>query len=361
MRTLKTRTRYAFVGSDYSQQEPRLLAAVTQDPALLDAYENDKDMYAVLGTRVFHNNYEDNLEHFPDGTKNEEGTKRRKKMKVLYLGITYGMGPQKLSESLGCSKEEAEGFINGFFEGFPKVKQWMDNLKDYARKNGFIEDPWGRKRRLPDIQLDEYSFSSEKDGKFNPLLGTVPVKEEVSREDVRKWTDRMHSARGSKERAAVVSDAKKTGIIIKQNGGFIGDAERQCVNSAIQGGAASMTKSAMNMIYRDEELNSLDFHLVNAVHDELIGECPVENAERCAELLTGLMKSAAKDIPVKFKCDAEIEHSWGENAYAAGLQKEYKTMLKEEGCTEEVAFQKLKLAHKESLEDDIKRFLDKEV
>ena len=68
------------------QQEPRILAAVTQDPALLDAYENDKDMYAVLGTRVFHNNYEDNLEHFPDGTKNEEGTARRKKMKVLYLG-----------------------------------------------------------------------------------------------------------------------------------------------------------------------------------------------------------------------------------------------------------------------------------
>ena len=237
----------------------------------------------------------------------------------------------------------------------------MDNLKAFAKKNGFIEDQWGRKRRLPDIQLDDYSFSSEKDGKFNPLLGTVPVKEEVSQENIKKWTDKMNSARGNKERSIVVSDAKKLGIVFKQNGGFIGDAERQCINSVIQGSAASMTKSAMNMIYRNEELNNLDFHLVNAVHDELIGECPAENAERCAELLTGLMKSAAKDIPVKFKCDAEIEHSWGENAYAAGLQKEYKTLIKEEGCTDEVAFQKLKLAHKESLEEDIKRFLEKEV
>ena len=59
---------------------------MTQDPTLLDAYTNNKDMYAMLGTGVYNNDYWDNMEHYPDGTKNEEGTKRRKKMKVLYLG-----------------------------------------------------------------------------------------------------------------------------------------------------------------------------------------------------------------------------------------------------------------------------------
>ena len=271
------------------------------------------------------------------------------------------MGPQKLSESLGCTREEAEEFINGFFEGFPNVKRWMDDLKGFAKKNGYFDGLWGRRRRLPDLQLPEYSFSSDVDGKFNPLLGTVAKKKTVEKETEAKWLNKLNSARGAKERNGVVAEAKKSGIIIKQNGGFIAEAERQCVNSAIQGAAGSMTKVAMNDIYRSKELNDLDFHLVNAIHDELIGECPAENAEKCAELLTFLMKNAAKDIPVKFKCDAEIEHSWGENAYAAGLQKEYKTILKAENDNEEVAVQKLILAHKECLEEDIRKFLTYEV
>ena len=264
------------------------------------------------------------------------------------------MGPQKLSESLGCTREEAEEFINGFFEGFPNVKRWMDDLKGFAKKNGYFDGLWGRRRRLPDLQLPEYSFSSDVDGKFNPLLGTVAKKKTVEKETEAKWLNKLNSARGAKERNGVVAEAKKSGIIITE-------AERQCVNSAIQGAAGSMTKVAMNDIYRSKELNDLDFHLVNAIHDELIGECPAENAEKCAELLTFLMKNAAKDIPVKFKCDAEIEHSWGENAYAAGLQKEYKTILKAENDNEEVAVQKLILAHKECLEEDIRKFLTYEV
>ena len=91
-RSVKTRTQYVLVGSDYSQsqQEPRLLTAYSEDEKLLDAYNNGKDMYATMGMGVYNNDYWDNMEHYEDGTPNVEGKKRRKKMKTLLLGKPNG-------------------------------------------------------------------------------------------------------------------------------------------------------------------------------------------------------------------------------------------------------------------------------
>ena len=86
---------YVMVGSDFSQQEPRLLSHYSQDKNMIEAYKAGKDLYATIATGVYHNKYEDNLEHNPDGTLNPEGKKRRSNVKSLLLGQTLGPFTQK--------------------------------------------------------------------------------------------------------------------------------------------------------------------------------------------------------------------------------------------------------------------------
>ena len=153
-----------------SAQEPRILSMYSQDMKLINNFREGKDMYATIGTAVFKNNYWDNMEHNQDGSPNPEGKKRRSKCKTIYLGISYGMGPKTLSESVGCSLEEAKTIISDFFKGFPKVEQWMIETKEFAKKNGYVEDWFGRRRRLPELLLQPYEIKDPKaQGKFNPF------------------------------------------------------------------------------------------------------------------------------------------------------------------------------------------------
>ena len=133
----------------------------------------------------------------------------------------------------------------------------------------------------------------------------------------------------------------KEGVIVKDNSGFISQAERQSVNARIQGSAATMSKKAMIKVYRDQKLKDLGFKLMIAVHDELIGECPKENAEEVAERLSDLMKiSALPEVQVPFKCDPTIEDSWYYTKYETSVKGEYSELLKQ-GYTEEAALQYL--------------------
>ena len=114
-----------------------------------------------------------------------------------------------------------------------------------------------------------------------------------------------------KEKRSIIFEAKERGISIKDNGGFIADAERQCINSVIQGSSADMTKLAMIAIGNDEQLKSLGCKLLLQVHDEVIAECPEQYAKVCSERLSQLMiQAAASKISVPMKCDAEITRVW---------------------------------------------------
>ena len=126
-KSVKLRKHTMLIGSDYSQsqQEPRCLTAFSRDHILLDAYKNERDLYATLGAGVYKNDYWDNMEHYEDGSDNIEGKKRRKKMKTLYLGMSYGMGAKKLSDDMHCSIEEAKKIVEDFHTGFPEVSEWM--------------------------------------------------------------------------------------------------------------------------------------------------------------------------------------------------------------------------------------------
>ena len=109
----------------------------------------------------------------------------------------------------------------------------------------------------------------------------------------------------------IIIEAKQRGISIKDNGGFIADAERQCINSIIQGSSADLTKIAMIAIGNSEYLKERKCKLLLQVHDEVIAECPEEYAKECADELSRLMVEAAKGkISVPMRCDAEITHVW---------------------------------------------------
>lgn len=304
---------YVFIGSDYSQQEPRILAHMSGDTELQKAYKENKDIYAWVASLVYKIPYEECLEVRPDGTKNPEAKQRRNILKAIVLGVMYSKGPASIAETLNISKKEAEGVMKTFFDRFPKVKTFISDSQLMAKNKGFVETAWGRKRRLPDMLLPEYEFSVIEGAveNFDPLNFDVQKKLEITPQVVEQYTSLLSRAFGYKKVNEIIDNAKQDGIIIKVNTMRIEDAKRQCVNSRIQGSAADMIKSALVRLGRNQELKDLGFRLLMTVHDEIIGQAPYENRKRAGELLSKIMIEAALErVSVPMKCDVEITTSW---------------------------------------------------
>lgn len=340
-----------------SAQEPRILSAYSKDERMLQAFAENKDIYATVGSGIFKNNYWDNMEHHEDGSPNVEGKTRRGRCKKLILGMSYGMGAKKMSDEMGCSLEEGKKIIADFGKSFPKVQEWIENTEKDAMKVGYVEDYAGRRRHLPDLLLPEYEIIDNNiKNEFNPLLYAREVKINDSKL-VSKYKVKMENCHSLKEKNQVKSEAANENIEIHDNGGFISRAKRQCVNARIQGGAATMTKKAMIAIDRDKEINDLGFKLLIGVHDELIGECPKENAEQVAIRLSYLMRTCVPELPVAFKCDAEIEEHWYENEYTHMIQNESEKWLRS-GILEEEVIEKLCNKHTECTLEQIKSYIE---
>ena len=308
------------VGGDFSQQEPRCLAHMSGDESMIDAYKHGKDLYATMASKVYKVPYEDCLEFRPNGAVNPEGKARRTSMKPILLGIMYGRGIASIAEILNISVKDAQAIVDDFYDAFPKVKQFVQDSQDFARDYGFVTTAWGRKRRLPNMQLDLIEVKRNTTAisdSFNPLdfSQTVNEDDEVEDEVYYKYLKLMNRAYGKEAKQRVKDLAKQEGYDIIDNGGYIADAERQCVNSIIQGSAADMTKLAMNKIFRDEELNRLGYKLIIPVHDEVLGVCPKENAKAVAERLEYIMIHVVDGFfAIPMKTDIEVTERWyGEN------------------------------------------------
>lgn len=154
-------------------------------------------------------------------------------------------------------------------------------------------------------------------------------------------------------RAAELND----GILIKNNSGFIAQAERQSVNARIQGSSATMTKIAMRNISNDKLMNDLDFHLLIPVHDELIGECPLYNIEKCKKRLSELMVEAPKpECTIPMKCDADDFSRWYMDVFSAHIHEEFEKLLKE-GKSKDYIFKEICNENTEFLPDEIEEIL----
>lgn len=251
----KARDGYKLVGGDFSQIEPRVLAFLSGDESMINAYKEGKDLYAIMGSQVYQLPYEDCREFYPDGTVNAEGKHRRTTMKSVLLGIMYERGATAIGEQFNKSAEWAQQLIDNFYKNFPKINQYRLKIENMAETYGYVTTITGRKRRLPDMQLED-------------------------KDDYRYQ-----------------------------------EAHRQSLNSVIQGSSADIMKLSMIAIYNDPRYKALDCHMIITVHDELIMEVPEENVKEGAELLVGTMKRVGHSlIDLPMSVDAEVNDYWyGEN------------------------------------------------
>lgn len=236
---------YALISADYSQIEPRLLAAVAKARVMLDSYIDRKDVYSNMATFTF------SLVEGRKVTLDEcaDGSAYRKNMKTLLLGIMYDMSDYGLADRLKTSEAKAAEIMDHFFDTVPEVRAFIKRWKAFCKREGYVETPWGRKRRLPDVFSDEYMIRKK--------------------------------------------------------------AERQILNSIIQGGAADVMKLAMVIAGNDQRIKDLDGHLILTVHDELLAEAPPENVIQVAKYLTeDMLEAWTFDVPIEVDTEIFIDGRW---------------------------------------------------
>ncbi len=286
-----------FVGGDYSQIEPRALAQLSGDTSMIEAYRLGRDLYATMAAAVYKKPYEECLEHFPDGSLNKAGKKRRTEMKSVLLGIMYGRSGKAISEQLEISVKEGNEIVQEFFRQFPKVKDTIDYQQEHARSVGFVTTLYGRKRRLQEINLDPYEVYD----RFGKRLPDVIVEGQIKR---------LQESWSAKRRDEIKASMESKGWKVIDNTAIISHAERQCLNSVLQGTSADITKRALVKIYKDERLREIGFRSLITVHDEIIGEVDKKYALEAMEYLKDDMINAVEGWSLPVVVDGEITEYW---------------------------------------------------
>lgn len=356
---------------------------MSQDPKMIQAYLDGKDLYAVIAQSMFNNEYWENLEFYPEGTEIEldgkkiicgkkthlhkAGKERRSAAKTMLLAILYGMSPATAGARMGKTAQEGQELMDNFFAQFPKVKELMAASKKMLKDGGYVEDWAGRRRHLPDFNLPAYEVKPLRapgDAEFNPFLNcedkpTVAPSTLAKWEGTVKYAVKAETGEMSNKRYEELSkEAMREGVLIQANTGRKAQAERQCLNARIQGGAASLTKLAMVNVDKDPELLNLDAHLVITVHDEVLVECPMAYAELVEKRLPQVMIDTAKPfINVPMACDPYAERQWYIGEYSVSIQAEFKK-LEEKGIDKETALAKVIANHPEMFPEAIRQTIE---
>lgn len=300
------------LSSDYSQQEPSCLAAFCNEmgyPTLYEARKSGDDIYSHVASACFNVPYEQCCEFDKDGHKNPpEYKKRRNLVKPVLLGILYGRGDDSVAKGMGITLEEAKRLKANLYKKYPEIKIFEQASIEMAEDLGYVTTVCGRKRRLPSMMLPDYEVKW-KDGASHdddPLSFDSEVSTEVPEDIQRRWLTKLSR---TKYKRGVFEAANEEGLWIIDH-----TKEKdftKIVNARIQGSAADLTKLAMILVTKDEKLKELGFKLLIPVHDELIGECPEENAKECARRLAEVMSEAAERIlKMPFSCDVEVSKEW---------------------------------------------------
>jgi DNA polymerase I-like protein with 3'-5' exonuclease and polymerase domains len=305
---------YVMMSSDYSQQEPRALAALCRkdgDPQMYNTFMEGKDLYSEIASKAFGKPYEDCLEFRPDGTTNPDGKARRSQAKTILLGVLYGRGVQSIAEQLNTTTKKAQEIKDSVFRGFPAIKKFEHESIQMAQEVGFVTTVCGRKRRLPSMMLPDYEFKW-KDGAppdDDPLnFDDVDVETDVPMNRQNYYLRKLKQT-PFKLKRRVFEEANEEGIWIIDH---TRDKDTtKVVNARIQGSAADLTKLAMIELHENERLKELGFRILIPVHDEVIAECPEENAKECAKLLAETMSKAAERVlEMPIGCDVEVSKCW---------------------------------------------------
>ena len=225
------------VDADYSQIELRLLAHISGDEAMQEAFLSGEDFHTVTASRVF-NVPLDEVSHT-----------LRSRAKAVNFGIVYGISAFSLSQDINVSTKEAQAYMDAYMEKYHGVRDYMKNVVEKAREQGYVTTLYGRRRELPELKNSNFNLRSF--------------------------------------------------------------GERVALNMPIQGTAADIMKLAM--VHVDERMGreGLRARLLLQVHDELIVECPTDEADAVSRILKEEMENAAK-LSVPLTVEVNSGHSWGE-------------------------------------------------
>ena len=154
---------YVFVDADYSQIELRILAHMSGDEMLIQAYREAQDIHRMTASQVFHTPFEDVTDL------------QRRNAKAVNFGIVYGISSFGLSQDLSISKKEAQEYIERYFESYPKIKEFLDGCVEKAKKDGYSVTMFGRRRPLPEISSSNFMQRSfgERIAMNAPIQGTA--------------------------------------------------------------------------------------------------------------------------------------------------------------------------------------------
>lgn len=224
---------YILVDADYSQIELRVLAHISQDPKLMEAFRNNEDIHRKTASEVF--NVED------------VSSELRSKAKAVNFGIVYGISDYGLSRDLNIPRKEAKEYIDNYLKNYIMVKEYMVDIVEEGKKNGYVETILHRRRYVPELTAKNFNIKSF--------------------------------------------------------------GERIAMNTPIQGSAADIIKMAMVKVYNELKFRNLKSRLILQVHDELIIETVNSEVEEIKEILRDLMENSIKlDVPLIV--DLETGDSW---------------------------------------------------
>ena len=316
---------YVMMSSDYSQQEPKMTAFVSQDPHMCQAFMEGKDIYATIASLAFNRPYEECLEFNPiTGANQPDGKERRSQAKSIVLGICYGRSTLTIGEQLfGKNKQmtveektnAAQAVYDAVLNAFPNLRAIMLKAQADACKYGYVETILGRRRHIPDMQLKPYEFKAGK-GYVNPDIDPLDPKTLKNKNELpKRISDKLEAEFAKyKYKGQIYRRIKELEevdhIKVINNTSRITKATRKCLNSIIQGSAAELTKLAIIKVFNDPEWAEIGGRILLPVHDEFIAEAPIRNAARAGEILSRLMSEAGNFLPFKINCDVTTTLRW---------------------------------------------------
>lgn len=293
-----------FVFLDFSQQEMMAIASLANDKKMLESFNLGRDIYSHIASIAFDVPYEDCLEFNSDGTTNKEGKDRRKHSKAIALGIIYGKGVKAIAEDLNVTKEKAQEIKDSVLKAFPDLARYLEKIVEFGKKHGYVENLYGGRRRLPDLNLPEYE-----------IIGSKHITEDQLKYYKRVYLAKLKNAWGQEEKKCIIEEASKKGIEIKQNGGFIAQAERLCYNYPVQSTAAYITKRAMLNIARNERLKEMGVYIELTIHDECGMSVPKEYLQEAIPILKKEFLAGGVGIDATLRCDIEVSECWSGEPY----------------------------------------------
>lgn len=291
---------------------------------MIKAFREGRDIYATIASLAFNKPYEDCLEFHPETHEYQpDGKARRSEAKTILLGLTYGRSVPSIAEQLYGTRTDmtdeekvkgAQKVYDSVLNAFPDLKKAMLAAQHSAQVRGYTETILGRRRHLPDMQLEEFEFHPKR-GYVNPDIDPLDVstltnKSEIPDRIVDALKREFKSYKYFGQIAKRIRELDEQNIRVVNNRAKINDAKRQCLNGVIQGSAADMTKLAILRLENNERWKAIGGRLLIPVHDELIAEVPAEYAEEGAQIIEECMCGAADFLPFPIKCDVTTTLRW---------------------------------------------------